>query len=77
MENLDPPLSPNQEWENGAFCPSRGFILDLWGMGVCCSILLCPRLKAECFHLFYWYDQHCERYMNQLITDADQLCDEK
>jgi len=30
MENLDPP-TPNQGWENGAFCPSRGFILDLGG----------------------------------------------
>ena len=28
------------------FCPSRGFILDLGGMGVCCSILFCPRLQV-------------------------------
>ena len=27
--------------------------------------------------LGYDQRQHCERYMNQLITDADQLCDEK
>ena len=34
MENLDPlPPPPNQGWENGAFCPSRGFILDLGGWG--------------------------------------------
>ena len=33
MENLDPPpsLPPNQRWENGAFLPSRGFMLDLGG----------------------------------------------
>ena len=29
------------------FCPSRGFILDLGGMGVCCSILFCPRLQLQ------------------------------
>ena len=26
-------------------CPSRAFILDLGGMGVCGSILFCPRLS--------------------------------
>ena len=30
----------------GRFCPSRGFILDLEGMGVCCSIFFCPRLQS-------------------------------
>ena len=28
------------------FCPSCAFILDLGGMGVCCSVLFCPRLQA-------------------------------
>ena len=37
------PSSPNQAWENGAFGISRGFIFDFGGMGVCCSILFCPR----------------------------------
>ena len=29
------------------FCPSRAFILGLGGMGVCCSILFCPRLQPR------------------------------
>ena len=29
-----------QWWENGAFCRLRGFILDLGGLGVCCSTIL-------------------------------------
>ena len=39
MENLDPNPPPqkkkqkNQGWENGAFCLSRGFILDLGEQG--------------------------------------------
>ena len=44
MENLDP---PNQGWENGAFWLLRDFILDLGGMGVCCSILFRPRLSES------------------------------
>lgn len=31
-----------EEWENGAFCPSRGIILGLKGWG-----LFCPRLKLH------------------------------
>ena len=42
-EIYTPPLPPNQGWENGAFWLSRGYILHLGGMGVCCSILFCPR----------------------------------
>ena len=47
MENLDPPPLPPQikDGKMARFCPSRGFILDLGGMGVCCSILFCPRLQ--------------------------------
>ena len=41
-----PPLPPNQGCENGAFLPFAR--LHPWfflgGMGVCCSILFCPRL---------------------------------
>ena len=39
-----PPSPANQDGKMARFCPSRGFILDLWEMGVCCSILFCPRL---------------------------------
>ena len=28
--------------------PSRGFILDLGGMGVCCSILFCTKFREMC-----------------------------
>ena len=39
MENLDPPPSPRlpphiKEGKMALFCPSRGLILDLGGMGV-------------------------------------------
>ena len=34
-----PPSHQNQKWENNAFCPLRGFIRDLGGKGVCCSII--------------------------------------
>ena len=42
MENLEPPSPPppNQGWENGAFCPLRGFILDLGGGGVLFHFIL-------------------------------------
>ena len=40
-----PSLHPSQGWDNGAFWLLRGFILDLRGMGICCSILFCPRLS--------------------------------
>ena len=33
MENWDHPSPQNQWWENGAFWPSRGFILNLGGGG--------------------------------------------
>ena len=41
-----PPSAPpqNQGWENGMFWLFHSFILDLGGMGVCCSTLFCPRL---------------------------------
>ena len=41
-----PPLPPNQGCENGAFLPfARLHPWFFWGgMGVCCSILFCPRL---------------------------------
>ena len=42
-----PPLPPNQGWEIGAFWLLRCFILDLGGMGVCCSILFCPRMQVQ------------------------------
>ena len=43
------PLPQIKDRKMARFCPSRGFILDLGGrggrgMGVCCSILFCPRL---------------------------------
>ena len=42
------PLPP-QGWENGEPWLSRGFILDIGGVGVCCPILFCPRMK-KVFH---------------------------
>ena len=50
MENLDPPPPPPPQIKDGKmarFCPSRAFILDLGEMGVCCSILFCPRLSES------------------------------
>ena len=42
MENLDPPPPPPQikDEKMARFCPSRAFIFDLGGMGICCSILI-------------------------------------
>ena len=37
-----PPPSPNQGWENARF----GFHPWLEGMGVCCSIVFCPRMQV-------------------------------
>ena len=49
IQNSPPHPPPPKKIKDGKmtrFCPSRGFILD-WGggggMGVCCSILFCPR----------------------------------
>ena len=39
-----PPPPQIKDGKMVRFCPSRAFILDLGGMGVCCSILFCPRL---------------------------------
>ena len=39
-----PPPPQIKDGKMARFCPSRGFILDLGRMGVCCSILFCPRL---------------------------------
>ena len=47
MENQDRPPSQIKDGKMARFCPSRGFILDLGGMGVCCSILFCPRLSES------------------------------
>ena len=52
MENLDPPppRPPTQGWENGALLPFarfHGFILDLGGMGVCCSIFFLSKIVAN------------------------------
>ena len=48
MENLTPPPPPQiKDGKMARFCPSRGFILDLGGMGVCCSILFCQRLSES------------------------------
>ena len=46
MENPDPPPPQIKDGKMARFCSSRAFILDLGGggMGVCCSILFCPRL---------------------------------
>jgi len=48
-KTLTPPPPPPKikDGKMARFCPSRGVILDLGGgggMGVCCSILFCPRL---------------------------------
>ena len=40
-----PPPKKNLGWENGEPWLSRGFILDIGGVGVCCPILFCPRMK--------------------------------
>ena len=48
MENLDPPPPPQiKDGKMARFCPLRTFILDLGGMGVCCSILFRPRLSES------------------------------
>ena len=39
-----PPPPQIKDGKMARFCRSRGFILDLGRMGVCCSILFCPRL---------------------------------
>ena len=39
-----PPPPLNQGWENGAFLPFARLHPWFGGMGVCCSILFCPRL---------------------------------
>ena len=50
-----PPPPQIKDGKMARFCPSCGFILDLGGggegMGVCCSILFCPRLylQQECY----------------------------
>ena len=48
-KTLTPPPPQIKDGKRARFCPSRGSILDLGGgggggMGVCCSILFCPRL---------------------------------
>ena len=43
-ETLTPPPPQIKDGKMARFCCSRGFILDLGRMGVCCSILFCPRL---------------------------------
>ena len=48
MENLDSPSPPNQGWKKWrVFALRAPFIFDLGGMGVCCSILFCPRLSES------------------------------
>ena len=44
-----PPSPPPQikDGKMARICPSRAFILDLRGMGVCCSILFCPWLSES------------------------------
>ena len=46
-KTLAPPPPQIKDGKMARFCPSRGFILDLGGMGVCCSILFCPRLSES------------------------------
>ena len=46
-KTLTPPPPQIKDGKMARFCPSRGFILDLGGMGVCCSILFCPRLEMD------------------------------
>ena len=42
-----PPPPQIKDGKMARFCPLRTFILDLGGMGVCCSILFCPRLSES------------------------------
>ena len=51
-----PPPPQIKDGKMARFCTSRGFMLDLGGggMGVCCSILFCPRLQViTCGCLLY------------------------
>ena len=55
MENLSPDIPTNERWENGTFCPSRGFILDFVGVkcvgcdfvGVKCVSVIYPSMKPK------------------------------
>ena len=52
MENLDPPPSPKiKDGKMARFCPSRGFILDLGGMGFAVPFYFvqdCSKLRLHC-----------------------------
>ena len=41
-----PPPPKIKDKKNACFCASHGFILDIGGIGVSCSILFCTRLQS-------------------------------
>ena len=48
MENLDPPLPLQiKDGKMERFCPSCGFILDLGGKGICCSIFILSKIVVK------------------------------
>ena len=72
MENLDPspPPPPSSQIKDGKmvrFCPSRAFILDLGGMGVCCSILFWPRLYFVLVLMFARISISSRRFAGRLV----------
>lgn len=57
MENLSPHIPPNERWENGTFCRSRGFTLDFVG-GMRCLFQAVP----------FYSVQDCNRYILNKIN---------
>ena len=48
MENLDPPSPQIKDGKVARFCPSRGFILDLGGMGFAVSFYFVQDCSLLC-----------------------------
>lgn len=55
INNLTPPPPPNQRWENGAFYRLCSFILDLCGMGVCCSFYSVQDCRSQVVGQYSWH----------------------
>ena len=76
MENLDPHSPQIKDGKMARFALRAASSLIWWDGGLLFHFTL-SKIVGRVLSSVLGYDQHCERYMNQLITDADQLCDEK